>query len=156
MEFSEDFLSYPNFKNEGDFASLNFSNNDKYIRHVKILCKNKDLFLNMNKSGEVILSKKPSMWDITIIDNEITLFSNGYYLDVRKRKNGDKEEIGEELVGFKYMIIWNFKMVKNYYIFYYPKKEKDNKLSSENNILKVNKENFDESEYFKLFDVIED
>ena len=156
MKFSDNFLSYPNFKNEGDFSSLNFSNNNEYIRHVKISCKNKDLFLKMKENGIVELSKEPSMWDVTIIDNEITLFSNGFYLDVIKRKNGDKEEIGEELIGYQYMIIWNFKMDNNYYIFYYPKKEKDNKLSSENNILKVNKKGVGENEYFALLDVIED
>ena len=79
-----------------------------------------------------------------------------FYLDVIKRKNGDKEEIGEELIGYQYMIIWNFKMDNNYYIFYYPKKEKDNKLSSENNILKVNKKGVGENEYFALLDVIEE
>ena len=156
MKFSDNFLSYPNFKNEGDFSSLNFSNNNEYIRHVKISCKNKDLFLKMKENGNVELSEQPSMWDVTIIDNEITLFSNGFYLDVSKIKIGDKEEIGEELIGYEYMIIWNFEMDKNYYIFYYPKKGKDNKLSSENNTLKVNKERIDESAYFKLLDVIEE
>jgi len=156
MKFSKDFLSYPKFKNEGDFSSLDFSNNNKYIRHVKICCKNKDLFLNMNNNGNVKLSKEPSIWDVTILDNEITLFSNGYYLDVTKIKNGDKEEFGEKLVGFKYMIIWNFEMYKNYYIFYYPKKEKNNKLSLENNDLKVNKVKAGESEYFELLDELEE
>ena len=156
MKFSDNFLSYPNFKNEGDFSSLNFSNNNEYIRHVKISCKNKDLFLKMKENGIVELSKEPSMWDVTIIDDEITLFSNGFYLDASKIKIGDKEEIGEELIGYEYMIIWNFEMDKNYYIFYYPKKGKDNKLSSENNTLKVNKERIDESVYFQLLDVIEE
>ena len=110
----------------------------------------------MKENGNVELSEQPSMWDVTIIDNEITLFSNGFYLDVSKIKIGDKEEIGEELIGYEYMIIWNFEMDKNYYIFYYPKKGKDNKLSSENNTLKVNKERIDESVYFQLLDVIEE
>ena len=152
MKFSENFLSYPNFKNEGDFSSLDFSNNNKYIRHVKICCKQNNLFVNMNKNGTVELSKESSMWDITIIENEITLFSNGYYLDVTKRKDGNEEEIGEELIGYKYMIIWNFQMDNNYYIFYYPKKEKENILSSKDNILKVNQIIIDESELFDLME----
>ena len=156
MKFSKEFLSYPKFINEGGFSSLYFSKSNKYIRHVKICCKNKNLFLNMYKNGNVELSKEPSMWDVTINDNEITLFSNGYYLDVRKIKNGDMEEYKEELVGYKYMIIWNFEMYKNYYILHYPKKEKNNKLSSENNILKVNKINAGESEYFELLDELEE
>jgi len=156
MKFSENFLSYPNFKNEGDFSSLDFSNNDKYIRHVKICCKKKKLFIHMNKNGSVELSDEPSIWDVTIIDNEITLLSNGYYLDVSKRKTGDKDEFGEELSGFTYMIIWNFKLIKNYYIFYFPKKEKENILSSKDNILKVNKIRIDESELFELLDVKEE
>ena len=157
MEFSENFLSYPNFKNEGDFSSLKFNNNDKYIRHVKIRCKNKDLFLKMNKNGKVKLSIYPYMWDVTIIDNEITLFSNGFYLDVTKRKNGDKEEIGEELVGYKYMIIWRFMMYKKYYILFYSQKGKENILSSENKILKVmNKVRTNDDELFELIDEIEE
>ena len=153
MKFSENFLSYPNFKNEGDFSSLDFSNNNEYIRHAKICCKQNNLFVNMNKNGNVELSKESSMWDITIIENEITLFSNGYYLDVTKKKVGNEEEIGEELIGYKYMIIWNFQMDNNYYIFYYPKKDKENILSSNDNILKVNQIRIDESE---LFDIIEE
>ena len=156
MKFSDNFLSYPNFKSEGNFSSLDFSNNDKYIRNVKICCKNKDLFLKMKENGIVELSKEPSIWDVTIIDNEITLFSNGFYLDVIKRKKGDKNEFGEELAGCIYMVIWNFKAIKNYYIFCYPKKENENILSSKDNILKVNKTRIGESELFELIDVKEE
>jgi len=157
MEFSENFLSYPNFKNEGDFSSLKFNNNNEYIRHVKIKCKNKDLFLKMKENGNVELSEEPSMWDVTIIDNEITLFSNGFYLDVTKRKNGDKEEIGEELIGYEYMIIWRFMMNNKYYILFYLQKGKENILSSENYNLKVkNKVRTNDDDLFELIDVIEE
>jgi hypothetical protein len=110
----------------------------------------------MNKNGNVELSEEPSMWDVIIVDNEMTLFSNGYYLDVIKRKTEDKDKFGEELCGCVYMIIWNFKTIKNYYIFYYPKKENENILSSKDNILKVNKIRIDESELFELIDVKEE
>jgi hypothetical protein len=162
MKFSENFLSYPNFKNEGYFSSLNFSINNTYIRHVIIQCINKDLFLCMNKNGKVTLdtwkpSEKPPIWDITIINDEITFFSNGYYLDVTKSKNGDKEEIGEEIAGYKYMIVWKFIMFKKYYMFFYSQKGKENILSSENNILKVKKEvKTNENELFEFLDVTEE
>ena len=157
MKFSDNFLSYPNFKNEGDFSYLDFSNNNKYIRHVKISCKNKDLFLKMKENGNVELSEEPSMWNVTIINNEITLFSNGFYLDVTKRRTRENIEIGEELVGFKYMIIWKFIMYKKYYMFFYSQKGKENILSSENNILKVkNNVRTNDNELFELLDVIEE
>lgn len=49
----------------------------------------------MNKNGNVELSEEPSMWDAIIIDNEITLFSNGFYLDVIKRKKEIKMNLGK-------------------------------------------------------------
>ena len=116
----------------------------------------------MNKNGKVKLdtwkpSEKPPIWDITIINDEITFFSNGYYLDVTKSKNGDKEEIGEEIAGYKYMIVWKFIMLKKYYMFFYSQKGKENILSSENNILKVKKEvKTNENELFEFLDVTEE
>ena len=78
----------------------------------------------MKENGNVELSEEPSMWDVTIIDNEITLLSNRFYLDVTKRRTRENIEIGEELVGNKYMIIWKFIMYKKYYMFFIHKKEK--------------------------------
>ena len=144
MEFSDDFLSYPNFKNEAEYSKLNFSYFNPYIRSVKIYCKNKDeyLYINQNKKSE------NNIWDITIIEDEITLFLNGNYLDV------DKDN--ETITACKYMKIWKFKKtVDEQYYFIYPNKKNNNILSTEGNVLKVNKEKPGKNELFQLIDVTE-
>jgi hypothetical protein len=138
MEFSNDFLSYPNYKNCGKYSDLNFSNISPYLRSVKIYCKNKNSYLYINK--------KSNIWDITIIGEEITLFSNGYYLDVKK----DNETVTIN----QFMTIWKVKKTKDgQYYFIYPKKNDYNILSMEQNVLKVNKEKPGYYELFQLIDV---
>jgi hypothetical protein len=55
---------------------------------------------NYQRYGKVIISEERCPWDITILDNEITLFSNGFYLDLNKN-NGNT-------IGLQYMKEWNF------------------------------------------------
>ena len=50
-------------------------------------------------------TKENHNWDITLIDNEITLFSNGYYLGYDENSN--------KIVSDKYMRRWNFTKTKN-------------------------------------------
>ena len=149
MEFSEDFLSYPNCKNiDNNFSSLNFLCKNNYLRHVKIYCQNKNKYLFLgNKKKKKIKDNDDYVWDVTIVDNEITLFSNGKYLNVDEDK--------ETIVGYKYMIIWNYKIINGQYYFIYPNKKKKTILSMEENIIKVNKEKPGKNELFQLIDVIE-
>ena len=147
MDFSEDFLSYPNYKNEADFSSLNFSSLNPYFRHVKIKNKNNS-FLHLNVSGK---EKKDSyIWDITIINGEITLFCNGFYLDV----NEEMEEVKE----CNFMKIWKFeKIEESYYYFIYKGKNKNYILSIENNDLKIiKKKKPKNNELFELIDAIDE
>ena len=146
-QFSFDFILYPNFKNEGDYSSLDF--NSHYIRHVYI--KNGDNYLSMTKNGIVKIDKEKCFWDITIYDNEITMFSNGYYLDINKN-----EEEKENVIGFQYMIRWNFNKVNEYYYFINLEKKNNNILSIEGNEVKVNKETAENNEMFLLIDVLEE
>ena len=145
MEFSDDFLSYPNFKNIDLFSSLNFSCENNYLKHVKIYCQNKGkyLYLENNKKEDNV----DCIWDITIVDNEITFFSNGKYLGV------DKDE--ETIIGCQYMKIWKYTKIGDLYYFIYPKKEEKQILSMEGSILKVNKEKPGKDELFQIIDVIE-
>ena len=62
----------------------------------------------MNDNGifeMVNREKEYPNWDITLIDNEITLFSNGYYLGYDENSN--------KIVSDKYMKIWNFTNTKD-------------------------------------------
>ena len=114
-EFSDNFLSYPNFKNDGDFFSLDFTEINPYIRHVKIFCRSKNLYLNINQNFNNDYDDENNNWDVTILNGEITLFSNGYYLNV----NSDNETIEK----FQYMKIWNFKEINDEFYFIWPGKE---------------------------------
>ena len=143
-EFSDDFLSYPNFKNEAKYSKLNFSNINPYIRHVRIYCKNKNLYLYINESDQ----SENNIWDITIIEDEITLYLNGNYIDV--------DEDNETVIGSPYMKIWKFNKTKDgQYYFIFPKKNNNNILSIEKNVLKVDKDRPGKNELFQLIDVIE-
>ena len=143
-KFSFDFILYPNYKNEGDFSHLDFSS--YYLRHVKI--KNGNKYLCMTKDGKVIISEESCLWDITIYDNEITLLSNKFYLDLLEDNEG--------VIGFKYMVRWNFETENAYYYFIHPKKKTKRILSIENDDVKVNKEEAGNNEKFELIDVLEE
>jgi hypothetical protein len=142
MEFSDDFLSYPNFKNKGEYAELNFSYFNPYLRSVKIYCKNKNEYLYIDKN----MKSENNIWDITVIDDEMTLFLNGKYLDVHKDN--------ETVTGCRYMKIWKFKKTEDeQYYFIFPNKNNNNILSMEGDILKVNKETPGKNELFQLIDI---
>ena len=153
-EFSFDYISYPNCKNEGNYSSLDFKSD--YIRHVYI--KNGDNYLSMTKDGKVIISKDMCTWDITCFENEITMFSNGFYLDINKDEiNEDNEDNEDIVIGYKYMVNWNFKKVNEYYYFINPDKNKKNYILSikEEKVI-VNKKKPGKNELFLLVDVLEE
>ena len=108
-DFTNDYLSFPNYKQGIKYSEVNFVDNCKYIKTVKIFNQYKNLYINMNKNG--VLSVDPivkSVWTITLDDdnNEITLFSNNYYL--YKNEEGNP-------ATFPYMKRGQFKKVDNYY-----------------------------------------
>ena len=145
-KFSSDFLLYPNYKKEGDFSSLDFKS--YYIKHVYIKNGNKYLYMKNNKKyGKVITSEEKCAWDITILDNEITLFSNGFYMDLNQNN--------ENVLGLSYMKKWNFEKNDEFYNFIYPEKENNNVLSIEGEEVLVNKETFGENETFQLIEASE-
>ena len=76
-------------------------------------------------------------WYVTILGNEITLFSNGYYLDI--------SQDNESIIGSKYMKIWKFGIINNSYYFIYPYKKIKNILSIQEKEEKINKDKLDET-----------
>ena len=107
-EFTDDFIKYPKFINEGNFSDLNFSENSDYFRHVYIKNKYTGYYINMNKDGTLSLNKNNgNIWDITLDNEEITLFSNGYYLSI---------DNSEKVVGNKMMKIGNYKKFEDKYV----------------------------------------
>ena len=138
--FSFDFLLYN--KSQEDFNLLN--TNSPYIGHVKI--KNGDKYLCMKFDGSVIMDNEGYPWDITLLGNEITLFSNEFYLDI--------EEDKDNLIGSKYMKTWIVQKNSKYY--YFINKETNNIISVEGLEVKVKKAPADKDEMFEFVDVVEE
>ena len=85
-------------------------------------------------------------WYIIIINNEMTLFSNNFYLGV------DEKE--KKVVGEKYQKKWNFEKENNKYFIYYKKKE--NILTIEENKVIIKEENeFRQYQLFYLLDLFD-
>ena len=142
-DFSNDFISYPNYEKEEIFLSLDKIN--EYIRHVYIYCENKNLYLCMDRNGKVYTSEEGCPWDVTILNKTITLFSNGHYLDIADDKINAK--------GSPYMRIWNFEIIDENYYFKNKMKNENNILSLNNLEIKVNKNIVGKNEKFKLIDI---
>ena len=83
------------------------------IKANKMLCiENEQIyFKSFDKNKDISF-----VWFITIIDNEITFYSNGVYLSVDK--------FNEKVVGEKYMKRWSFEKVNNRYKFYFENTKK--------------------------------
>ena len=125
-----------------------------YIRHVKIFSISQKGYLYMLKTekeeGKVVVRKEFSddcLWDVTILNQTITFYSNDFYIE---EKNGNA-------IGYEFMVVWNFKyeIVNNevHYWFEYPKTNKV--LSIEEEGVKINKINNYENDFFILEDVTE-
>ena len=138
-------LSYPNYKSEGNFSSLDFTS--PYIRHVHI--KNGNIHICMDFYGKVYGSEEEGFpWDITIFEDEITMLSNEYYLDIDKNK--------EIAVGAQYMKRWKFVKENENYYFINIEKKINNILSMEGKNIKVNKDKPGQNELFQLIDIYDE
>ena len=147
LDFSNDFLSYPYFMDEVKYSSLTFKNYNSNFRHVKICCENNDslYYLSFNENIDNI---DDCSWYVTIIDDEITFFSNEKkYLDVSKDN--------ESITSSEYMIVWKFGIINDLYYFKYPLKKSNNILSIvKGGKFKVNQNSVGDMELFKLIDII--
>ncbi len=82
LDFSKDFLSYPNFMNEVEYSTLTFKNYNSNFRHVKICCENNGskFYLSFAKN---LNNEEEKTWYVTIIHDEITFLSyDKNYLDL--------------------------------------------------------------------------
>ena len=133
QQFSFDFLSFTNAQNIGEFNSLE-SFRSNYFREVYI--KNKDNYIYMDNKGKTQITKKidkRKLWFVTLSeDNEITFFSNGFYLDISKDSCNTEG-------NYKSMIKWKFEKKSNEFYNFIYKKNENNLLSIEGKEIKVNK-----------------
>ena len=147
-EFTDDYMKYPLFKNDGEFSELKFIEKYDFFRHVKIYNKNNDKYLGMNNGKPIIVNEKDAeknIWDITIIDNEITLCCNEYYLMI--------EKLNKNVKGNQYMIRWNFSINGENYIIY-SQEDKNDVLTIESETIKITNGDNKENTVFEFIDII--
>ena len=124
LNFTDDFMKFPNFNGKEKYEDLFFNDINENFRRVMIISKLGGKALYM-KDGKVTLKSfqgletSPFIWYITIIDDEITLFSNDFYLDYDKNEGIVK--------GCPYMKRWKFELkLKSYSIYF---EDKNNMLT---------------------------
>ena len=145
MNFTEDFLQFPNFKNQIEYSKLKFDIIKDNFRKVVILNKHIKKALCMDKNGNLSLSNyqgidiKKHIWYITIFDDTIILYSNNYYLSgIPEIKTVIGEEDSQK---------WKFIIIDKYICFY---------LQNENNILTADGKNVflsnkNNNKFYQLF-----
>ena len=144
-EFTNDFLSYPNFINDKSIKEIKNNNSNPYVKEIYIFCEKKNMYIIMTKDGHLLQSAQPELWDVIMIDKEISFYSNGFYLGVK--------DDNENVIGYKYMKKWYFKnLMGDYYYFAFKEKKNKNILSMEGTWIKVNKEKVSKYELFKLIE----
>ena len=108
VDFSKDFLEFPKFVNQKEYKDIIFNEICENFRKILIFNRKEKLFLLMEQKKIIASNKdkniKDLIWYITIINNEITLFSNGYYISV--------DDDGKSINGNKYMKKWNLKKLE--------------------------------------------
>jgi hypothetical protein len=101
----------------------------------------------MNKDGSVEFFEgkevEDYIWYITIINGEITLFSNNFYLSFNI---GNKEAI-----GYQFMIVWNIKENNGKYTIYY--KNMNNVLTIKGNKAIVINQSNNSAQSFSFIDI---
>ena len=127
------------------------------MRNGKYLC--------MEDNGKVNIDSIPCVWDITLFNTEITLFSNGFYLHLDEGDSEDNKN-EEKVIGYKYMSYWDFDIKSELYYFMKKNKkincnyilsiEERNKIKVRKLEIERNNELFENKELFQLIDFFED
>ena len=132
LDFTNDFLSYPLYIDSGKYSEITIPQISPYIREVYIFNPFLNLILIMNKNGNLEMIndlKKAYTWDITLDDNnELTIFSNGYYLIYDEGK--------KIIQSNKYMKRWYYEQISEFYIIK-PLKNNNLMLYINNNIFNL-------------------
>ena len=148
LNFTKDFMKFPNFGKE-KYEELFFNDINENFRRVIIKSKFGSKALYM-KDGKVIfkscegLVENHFIWYITIIDNEITLYNNEFYLDADKNEGIVK--------GFPYMKRWKCDLkVDNYSIYF---EDRNNMLTIDGDKALIRNENKNQkNQLFAFIDV---
>jgi hypothetical protein len=125
LKFTKNYLQFPKFVNQEKYMDLTFGEICQNFRKVIIKNRKKKRALFMNENRQVELMSymgteiESLIWYVTLIDGEITLFSNNSYLYYDEKNN--------TVAGYQYMERWIYvKEGEQYYICY---RNKNNKLT---------------------------
>ena len=151
--FDNNFLKFPKFINSDKFDNIIFGEQIQYFKKVVIKHSNTNSILCIDDKKNICLIEQDNMdinlniWYVTIIENEITLFCNGYYLGT----NVDLKTITCK----KYMEKFKFEIINNNnYLFYYDNKENILTIDENRNLI-IEKEKSDRTnQKFKLIELM--
>ena len=153
LKFEGNFLEFPHFVNNEEYNKIRFDEKSEYFKRVtirnvetdSILCMEKDRTVSFKRNQQLDISQYN--WYVTLMDGEITLYSNESYLGANINT---KEPTGEEFMKtFKYE-----KIKANEYLIYY--NDKNNVLTvSGNKAILQGESNNKEYQKFKLVEEIE-
>ena len=151
--FDNNFLIFPKFISSGEFDNIIFGEQIQYFKKVVIKHSNTNSILYIDDKKNICLIEQDNVdinlniWYVTIIENEITLFCNGYYLGI----NVDLKTITCK----KYMEKFKFEIINNNnYLFYYDNKENILTIDENRNLI-IEKEKSDRTnQKFKLIELM--
>ena len=129
LQFTDNFLQFPKFVDSKKYPELIFDEICPNFRKIIIKNKINKKVLQMNEIGNVeFISFEGKdtgtlVWYVTMIDDEITLFSNNFYLSI--------DENSKIVKGYQFMKRWRYELENENYILYYENK---------NNILTIDNE----------------
>ena len=153
LKFEKDFMKFPKFVNDAEYDNIIFGESSPNFKKVTIKNTYTRSLLCMNNDGEPCFKSLDHLdinlyiWYVTIMDNEMTLYSNGNYLGVNSNsKKATREE---------FMKVFKFEKIgKNDYLIYF--NDKNNVLTVSGNNAIIQKESSDKSnQKFKLVEEIE-
>ena len=150
LTFTNNFLEFPLFTENKEYSQLYFENINPYFRKVIIKNRINKKTLYMNKDGTVelkpseSLETEPFVWYITLLDGQITLFSNESYLYFDRNSDTAKN---------KGMEIFNFEKREDFFIIFY--RNKKNMLTINGNKISFTEENTNQKQN-QLFEFIDD
>ena len=152
LKFTNDYMKFPNFIDSDKYDNIIFGGPSPNFKKVIISNSYNKVILCMNSDSEPCFKSVDNdvnsyIWYITLMDNEITLYSNGNYLGVNT--NSKKATREEFMKTFKFE-----KIGKNDYIIYFDDKNNVLTVSGSNAI--IQKESYNNSnQKFRLVEEIE-
>ena len=150
LTFTKNFLEFPKFVNCEKYSDLIFNENCPNFRKVIIKNKKNKKILKMNDDGTVQfeyyigIEINKFYWYLTLINNEITLFSKDFYLSY--------DEQNKLVNGYQFMKRWKFEKDKSNYLLYY--ENKNNILSIDGDKAVVRNNYNRNNQLFQFIDLI--